>query len=104
MRRYSVQIEANKNFKIEVEEPNIEKKNTEPGQFVTNCIVCNRTCHERCNIRPPETKEKCIAMKNGECTVCPGKCHHSNHTNADFYFVITIVKKWLTRDELFKEY
>ena len=43
-------------------------------------------------------------MADGKCTQCPGKCDHSKHTNASFYFEVRMVKKELTRDELFKQY
>lgn len=43
-------------------------------------------------------------MSNGYCTVCPKKCHHSQHTNADFYFVETSVKTWVTLDHIYIEY
>ena len=29
--------------------------------------------------------------KDGYCTVCPGKCHYTDHTNANFYY--KLVKK-----------
>jgi len=43
-------MKANEKYKIEMNDPKIEKKKTEPGQFVTNCLDCNRTCHERCSV------------------------------------------------------
>lgn len=43
-------------------------------------------------------------MINGKCSVCPSNCDHSEHCNADFYFVITIAKKKVTSEELFKLY
>ena len=43
-------------------------------------------------------------MENGKCTICPEKCDHSRHVNNDFYFVVTIGKKWVTLNELFNEY
>jgi hypothetical protein len=97
-------MKANENYEIEVNDPKIETKKTEPGQFVTNCKDCNMTCHERCSICPPESKERCSVMVNGKCTICAKNCDHSRHENNHFYYVVTNGKKKTTLNELFKEY
>ena len=33
------------------------------GTFVTNCRVCNITCHENCKIQNDDDKAGCAAMK-----------------------------------------
>jgi hypothetical protein len=77
---------------------------TRPGQFVTNCLDCNWTCHEDCSIVPPESKEGCASMSSGYCTVCPKKCNHERHRNATVFIRITKKPEWVTKEELFKEY
>ena len=58
------------------------------GEFVTNCLVCNRTCHYPCTITIDDEKHKCAAMKpqgdkdNSVCAICPGKCSWRKHVNA----------------------
>ena len=102
IKQFDLQKSANSNYEVEVDDPKVHQITTDPGQFVTNCLVCNRTCHERCYIVPPASKDGCSAMKDGYCTMCPAKCHHSKHTNAGFYFVVKTEKKKVKRDELYK--
>lgn len=78
---------------ITYDEPEIVKKQTDPGKFVTNCLKCNYTCHYPCCIAPPSDKKGCGAMSGENCTVCPSKCHYSDHTNNSFLFETTMVKK-----------
>ena len=48
MEQHKADIAANNNFKYTVKEPRIVKRNTVPGQYVTNCTKCNFTCHRDC--------------------------------------------------------
>ena len=41
-------IDKNRNFTYTVDEQVIETEPTNPGQYTTNCITCNMTCHENC--------------------------------------------------------
>ena len=102
VKQYEKEINANKEFMIYYEEPKIEKKQTEPGKYVTNCMVCNQTCHYPCFLGPTMSKESCSAMKDQNCTECIGKCHFDKHTNNDFYFVTTLVRKKKRAEDMFK--
>ena len=79
-------MDRNKNFTYLVEEQVIETEPTEPGFYTTNCITCNRTCHENCTV---DQLEQCPAMdRNGLCKVCPKNCHWSAHKNQPYVYVI----------------
>ena len=41
-------IDKNRNFTYYVDEQVMVTEQTSPGQYVTNCVTCNMTCHEHC--------------------------------------------------------
>ncbi|XP_027022245.2 uncharacterized protein LOC113655734 [Tachysurus fulvidraco] len=97
-------INENENFEYEVEIPKSKKIDIERGKFVTNCHGCNFTCHYPCLYSNDEDKERCSAMKNGNCTVCPGQCMWNVHHNMSFRFETEIVKEKRTYANLKKQY
>ena len=80
-------IEGNKNFTYEVLEQHIVKVDLERGVYVTNCIVCNTTCHHRCAYPDDEDKEKCSAINymTGYCNNC--ECFWKKHKNMQYEFI-----------------
>lgn len=46
----------------------------------------------------------CPAMKNGDCTVCPGRCVWNVHHNMSYRFETEIVKEKRTNQNLKKQY
>ena len=66
-----------KTVKIKRELPNC-------GEEVTNCSICFVTCHKNCAIVDDDDKKQCVAMKDGYCRVCPGKCFWDQHFNRAF--------------------
>lgn len=87
-----IKINGSKNFIIYSDVPKIKKVDLKPGEYVTNCLNCNYTCHYPCYIRDDQ-KSNCDAMKNGKCTVCPKRCIHSDHKNAKFRIVVELIKE-----------
>ena len=85
MEQHKVDIAANKHFKYTVKEPRIVKRNTVPGQYVTNCTKCNFTCHQNCPYANNDDKRYCCAMSGEHCKICPLKCHWSFHVNNPFW-------------------
>ena len=104
LEKYKADIEISKDFEYEIETPEINKTQLEPGTFVTNCINCNATCHFPCRIPKDEDKIGCSAMWNGTCTVCVGACQWNMHCNNGYRIEMTSVKKKKTYDELKKRY
>jgi len=66
------------------------KIDLKPGEYATNCINCNCTCHYPCIYPDDKSKWKCAAMNSraaGEkavCQVCPGRCEWQKHHNNQF--------------------
>jgi GTP-binding protein EngB required for normal cell division len=98
------QMKDNQNYIIEVEEPTVIQQQLPKSMFTTLCLTCNRTCHRDCGIIPPENKERCIAMEGGNCTICPGKCHHSSHINSEYEIILGTKKVSVTQKELEQRY
>lgn len=97
-------IKENENFEYEVEVEKSKKINLERGEFVTNCLGCNFTCHYPCMIPKDEDKHGCAAMKDGSCTVCPGRCLWNVHHNMPYRFETETVKEKRIYGNLKKEY
>uniref|UniRef100_A0A4W4DXT1 Tr-type G domain-containing protein n=1 Tax=Electrophorus electricus TaxID=8005 RepID=A0A4W4DXT1_ELEEL len=97
-------MKENENFEYQVDTPKYEKVNIEKGKFITNCIVCNYTCHYPCAIPVDKDKAMCSAMKNGCCAVCPGKCLWNVHHNMAYRIEIKTVKETRTYNELKNKY
>ena len=60
--QHDADAKANEDTEYEVEESKVVKIDLNPGEFVTNCLECNRTCHYPCYIKKDEKKYKCAAM------------------------------------------
>lgn len=104
LERHKTDIAANRNFHYKVEEIHMKKIDLRPGQYVTNCLTCNRTCHFPCAIPNDQDKMRCAAMRNGSCTVCPNKCVWSMHNNNSYRFETYPVTVEKTYDELKQKY
>ena len=82
----------------------------DPGVYITNCLICNRTCHFPCSYNVDEDKHKCAAMKprgdpvNAACTVCPEKCSWQKHVNNPKRYERYLVKETRTYEDLKKRY
>ena len=104
MKKHEAEIDANRNFTYTVTEPRIVRHDTVPGQYVTNCLKCNFTCHKPCDFANNDDKRYCSAMSGEYCRICPKKCHWSCHVNNPFWFELTEVTVRKTFDELKKRY
>lgn len=103
LRKHANEIRDNKNFEYVVDVPKHRQVNLKTGEYVTNCLQCNATCHYPCEI-PDNNKRGCGAMKGDNCTVCPGKCHWQQHTNNPFRFETYVAKEKRTYDAMVKRY
>ncbi|KAI6655835.1 hypothetical protein LOD99_11365, partial [Oopsacas minuta] len=93
VKQHNADITRNKNFTYEVEEDSIDKHDLEPNTYVTNCLICNFTCHPSCGITNDGEKYRCSAMDaggkaNAHCKVCRKGCHWMQHRNMGYYFTI----------------
>ena len=51
------------NYEEDVTVAGSEKEDLPQGTYVTNCRVCNITCHDNCKIPNDEDKAGCAAME-----------------------------------------
>ena len=110
LREHNESIDASKDFKYTVVVHKQKLVELACGQFVTNCLTCNRTCHFPCSINRDEEKHKCAAMKpqgdraKAACTVCPGKCSWEQHVNNPKRYVDYSEPEVRTYENLEKRY
>lgn len=103
-------LDASKNFTYEVVTEKFRLIDLDPGVYITNCLICNRTCHFPCSYNVDEDKHKCAAMKpqndpvNAACTVCPEKCSWQKHVNNPKRYERYLVKETRTYEDLKKRY
>ena len=76
----------------------------DPGKYVTNCSVCQTTCHYPCGIKNDEGKIGCSAMSNGKCRACRGKCSWTRHTNNTCRYEYQEYEVKTTMGDLFAKY
>ncbi|KAL5005382.1 hypothetical protein ScPMuIL_018838 [Solemya velum] len=101
---YENQIKENENFKYKSKQWHQKRIQLNRGEYVTNCIVCNRTCHYPCYVRDDENKKDCTAMKLGKCSVCEDECDWSLHRNNDFRLVSYTKVVEMTYEDMKKKY
>ncbi|XP_030258574.1 uncharacterized protein LOC115572542 [Sparus aurata] len=106
LKDHEAEISRNENFEIEVTVTKPEKINISgTGVYLTNCQQCHFTCHYPCGIPNDADKAGCLAMgSDGNCTVCPGKCHWSVHFNQKYRWDYQEVKEKQTVKELKEKY
>ncbi|KAK9971282.1 hypothetical protein ABG768_024656 [Culter alburnus] len=100
-------IEERKNFTIKFRKTIKEKVPIESTSWksrkATICTVCEENCHE-IDCWWVSDPSKCEVMKNGYCTVCTGKCHHSKHVKDGTKYVIKKSSMMIEFDDFRKEY
>ncbi|CAG0882939.1 unnamed protein product [Darwinula stevensoni] len=111
LKKHKAALKANKNFKIKVKVQKHEKVNLDPGEYVTNCLRCNFSCHYPCLISQDHVKDMCSAMgvdmETGaitHCLVCPNKCPPDQHFNNTYRFEMHEEEETRTAEDLKKKY
>ena len=100
--QHEADIEANKDFTYTVEVVDYVGVPTKSNDIVTNCNFCKYTCHYPCKC--DKDKHNCRVMKNKHCTICPGRCHFSKHTNAPFQYKAVKLNEDRTYEDLKTRY
>ncbi|XP_067256486.1 uncharacterized protein [Chanodichthys erythropterus] len=107
MRENKDKIKECKNFTINIKETVKEKIPIESKSWksrkATICTFCEENCHE-IDCWWGSNPSKCEVMKDGFCTVCTGKCHHSKHIKENKKYVMSTSSKQLEYDSIKKEY
>ena len=109
LKTHEADIIRSKDFKYEIEITKQNKIDLETGEYVTNCLVCNCTCHYPCYIPADQEKYKCYAMNpqgdtSANCGVCPGMCSWEKHCNNPYRFELYQESEVRTVDDLRKRY
>ena len=104
LENHYAEIERNKNFEYEVEEEIFVKVAVPRGHYVTNCLKCNRTCHDDCVFADDADKIQCSAMTDGQCDICPEACIWSLHKNMPHMYKLTTKKSVKTVHDLRHKY
>ena len=109
-----LQVEAtdleNKEFKYTVTVVHQQKIKLDPGEYVTNCMKCNFTCHFPCALPNNDQKWGCAAMnwpeagENSVCGVCPGKCGWMSHENTQYRIEAHEEEEERTLDDLLEKF
>eukprot|EP01062_Namystynia_karyoxenos_P014854 TRINITY_DN1537_c0_g1_i2.p1 TRINITY_DN1537_c0_g1~~TRINITY_DN1537_c0_g1_i2.p1 ORF type:complete len:891 (+),score=262.07 TRINITY_DN1537_c0_g1_i2:102-2774(+) len=93
VRRNQAAVNDSKEFTVKVAVDHCEKEPL-PDGCTTTCLTCQWTCHEKCVFADDKMKANCCAMRDGQCTSCPKKCHWKMHRNLPYKMV------WRTKHEL----
>ena len=109
LQQREAEIASNKDFTYSVTITKQKKVDLPTGQYVTNCLTCNFTCHKRCAFNNNEDKYRCSAMDGkgiteASCRICPQKCFWQNHVNNPYCFEIYTEEEVKTSDELKQKY
>ena len=109
LQQREAEIATNKDFKYKVEVTKQRKIDLPTGQYTTNCLVCNFTCHDNCAYPDDDDKYRCSAMDNGgienaKCRICPKKCFWQNHKNNPYRFELYKENELRTSEELQAKY
>jgi hypothetical protein len=100
LKTLAIAIGAAPNQKIAHKYVETATRDVPAGKYTTLCTVCNYTCHEICGYSDDGEKINCVAMDNGVCTMCPKKCHWTNHHNAKFIIYAEEKTEYITPQEL----
>ncbi|RXN31255.1 Stonustoxin subunit alpha [Labeo rohita] len=104
LKQNKAEMEANKDFEYELEVSVLKKIENNTGYYLTNCQQCHFTCHDTCIYANDRDKYMCMVMKNGKCTVCPGKCVWNVHINQKYKWNYVTEKRKETFQDLKKRY
>lgn len=104
MKNHQADIDKNKDFKYTVNQEITEQVKIPHSQHITNCLKCNRTCHEVCGISEDSGKRNCYAITEDNCRICPNKCHWTHHKNFPYKYVLKMVTVTKTSQELLERY
>lgn len=106
--KYEAQIIANKDFTFSITIPYYETIKLNPGQYVTNCLYCNTTCHFPCAYSDNDDKQYCGAMSNrgssATCDACKNHCSWKMHKNTGERFELRQKTEIQNKDDLKKNY
>ncbi|KAM3147567.1 hypothetical protein pb186bvf_000374 [Paramecium bursaria] len=101
---FDARINGSSKFKIKQKRYIINKIDIEQGQYTTNCVICNYTCHFPCKLPDNEQKIHCAAMIDGKCNQCSQKCDWDIHKNMAFRYESEQIEEVIELSQLKQQY
>ena len=109
LQQREAEIASNKDFTYTIKVTKQRKIDLPTGHYVTNCLVCNFTCHPNCAYANNDDKYQCSAMdgrgkEDAVCRICPKKCFWDKHVNNPYRFELYDADELRTSEELKDKY
>ena len=74
------------------------------GEYSTNCLICQHTCHRVCNAtdicRCSSMDKSTRFTKAAHCDVCPRKCSSRDHERTQYHYQIYIEEETMATQKL----
>lgn len=102
LEQHKAEMEAKKDFVYEIEVTVPKQIENTTGYYLTNCQICQYTCEDKSLFGNDWNKHMCKVMKDGWCTVCPGKCVWYAHISQKYKWEYVTEKRKKTYQD-FKE-
>jgi len=96
-------ITENKDFQYEITVQKVRIIELH-GTVTCTCMCCFFSCHNNCALADNREIELCYGMSEGYCTVCPNRCHWTDHIFALYrieHYTETEVKTYDMKKELY---
>ena len=110
LKQHEADMIVNKDFIYTVKLCKQRKIDLRIGEYTTNCLKCNYTCHQSCICSDAGDLFNCSAMSNNSgsqyatCGVCPGRCSWRNHACNSYRFELYEGTETRTSNELKARY
>ncbi|KAL1279581.1 hypothetical protein QQF64_026254 [Cirrhinus molitorella] len=104
LEQHKAEMDANKDYEYELEVTVPKQIVNNTGYYLFNCQTCHFTCYDKCVYANDSDKYKCKVIKDGKCTVCPGKCVWNVHFSQKYKWDYVTEKRKETYQELKKRY
>ncbi|KAK2917139.1 hypothetical protein Q8A67_001513 [Cirrhinus molitorella] len=100
LQQHKAEMDANKDYEYEFEVTVLKQIENNTGYYLFNCQKCYFTCYDKCVYANDSDIYKCKVIKDGKCTVCPGKCVWNVHFNQKYKWDYVKEKRKETYHEL----
>ncbi|KAK2917157.1 hypothetical protein Q8A67_001531 [Cirrhinus molitorella] len=104
LQQHKAEMDANKDFEYEFEVTVPKQIENNTGYYLFNCQACHFTCYDKCVYANDSDKYKCKVIKDGKCTVCPGKCVWNMHFSQKYKWDYVKEKRKETYQDLKKRF
>ncbi|EDR26616.1 hypothetical protein, conserved [Entamoeba dispar SAW760] len=99
---YRDKVNNNKDYTFTVSVTVQKMVDLKPGEYITNCLYCHKTCCYPCDIKGDIKDGCCCIGANGYCKICG--CHYTQHANSRYRFEYVTETKQQTAQEVLQRY